>query len=101
MIVERLGRYHRMRGPGWCGRIPLIERSVVVNPGEFVRNWNSHDEARLEKELTQEFYARGAPQFHPPRPTGDDEYPHGDAAARRAEQAAREAIKRARRPLPK
>jgi regulator of protease activity HflC (stomatin/prohibitin superfamily) len=47
MIVERLGRFSRIRGPGWQILIPFVERAVVMQPEQFLPGRRGYSAAQL------------------------------------------------------
>jgi hypothetical protein len=64
LLVERLGMFNRICGPGWQLLLPWIERGVVLRLDERVPGWGAFKEEPLRQKLRKEYYEqlnRGAP----------------------------------------
>lgn len=101
MIVERMGRFHLMQGPGWGVSIPFIDRCVMLDLEQILPGWRGQSKEQLEKKLVQQFYAGGAPGLgKASEPAAQDatlDRPEVKAALQLARKAAEEAAERQRR----
>jgi hypothetical protein len=98
MIVERLGQFSRLCGPGWHAIIPLLERAVVIDPASLIQGWQGYSEQQLESKLVRAFYDQGAPGLSGTAPAPDAERQAAARLAREAAEAAAENSKAGRRP---
>jgi hypothetical protein len=99
VVVERLGIFNRLRGPGLRFHLPLLERSTLVDPAQIMSGWTDSGGELLGKELVRRFYSQRAPG---PAVQAAPERSEKEAAARRAAreaagQARKDAEERARR----
>jgi hypothetical protein len=58
MIVERLGRYSRICGPGWRFIVPLVDKSILLPLNEFAPGWKGFSEEQLCQKLVRDFYQK-------------------------------------------
>ena len=56
LLVERLGVFHRICGPGWHFLLPWIERGVMLRLDERVPAWSAFKEEPLRQKLRKEYY---------------------------------------------
>lgn len=96
MIVERLGRFHRILGPGLQPVIPFVERCIVLDPATLLPGWSPEVGAQLDDALVKRFYASAAPGL--PAANATDEYTDAEhaEAARRAREAVEQALLKGR-----
>jgi len=60
LLIFRLGRPHRVAGPGICWIIPLVDRALRVNLDRAAPDWRSLSERDLIEKLV-EFVSRPGP----------------------------------------
>lgn len=56
LLVERLGRFHRVCEPGRHLVMPFIETAHLVQLNEALPEWTGLDEEQIHKRILKEFY---------------------------------------------
>lgn len=56
LLVERLGMFNRICGPGWQFLLPLVETGVVLRLDERLPGWRGFEEAALRQRLKKDYY---------------------------------------------
>jgi regulator of protease activity HflC (stomatin/prohibitin superfamily) len=56
LLVERLGRFHRVCGPGRRLVLPFVETAHLIRLNEALPEWTGLDEEQIHKRILEEFY---------------------------------------------
>ncbi len=56
LLIERLGRFHRVCGPGRHLVLPFVETAHLVRLNEALPEWTGLDEEQIHKRILAEFY---------------------------------------------
>lgn len=56
LLVERLGRFHRVCGPGRHLVMPFVETAHLIRLNEALPEWTGLDEEQIQKRILKEFY---------------------------------------------
>jgi len=56
LLVERLGRFHRVCGPGRHLVLPFVETAHLIRLSEALPEWTGLDEEQIQKRILKEFY---------------------------------------------
>lgn len=56
LLVERLGRFHRICEPGRHLVMPFIETAHLIRLNEALPEWTGLDEEQIHKRILKEFY---------------------------------------------
>lgn len=56
LLVERLGRFHRVCEPGRHLVLPFVETAQLVRLNEALPEWTGLDEEQIQKRILKEFY---------------------------------------------
>ena len=56
LLVERLGMFNRICGPGWQFLLPLVESGVVLRLDERLPGWRAFEEEPLRQRLKKDYY---------------------------------------------
>ena len=56
LLIERLGRFHRVCEPGRHLVLPFIETAHLVRLNEALPEWTGLDEEQIHKRILKEFY---------------------------------------------
>jgi len=56
LLVERLGRFHRVCGPGKHLVMPFVETAHLIRLNEALPEWTGLDEEQIHKRILKEFY---------------------------------------------
>jgi regulator of protease activity HflC (stomatin/prohibitin superfamily) len=56
LVIERLGRFHRVRGPGRHLVLPFVETAHLVRLNEALPEWTGLDEEQIQKRILRDFY---------------------------------------------
>ena len=56
LLVERLGRFHRVCGPGKHLVMPFVETAHLIRLNEALPEWTGLDEEQIHKRILTEFY---------------------------------------------
>lgn len=66
LVVFRLGRLHRITGPGISPLIPFVDRGLRVNLDDAVPGWQALDQGELWRRI-EEFIRHSRPTSQAPR----------------------------------
>jgi len=56
LLVERLGRFHRVCGPGRHLVLPFVETAHLIRLSEALPEWTGLDEEQIHTRILKEFY---------------------------------------------
>ncbi len=56
LLVERLGRFHRICEPGRHLVMPFIETAHLIRLNDALPEWTGLDEEQIHKRILKEFY---------------------------------------------
>lgn len=56
LLVERLGRFHRVCGPGKHLVMPFVETAHLIRLNEALPEWTGLDEEQIHKRIFNGFY---------------------------------------------
>lgn len=56
LLIERLGRFHRVCGPGKHLVMPFVETAHLVRLNEALPEWTGLDDEQIHKRILNEFY---------------------------------------------
>lgn len=56
LLIERLGRFHRICEPGRHLVMPFIETAHLIRLNEALPEWTGLDEEQIHKRILKEFY---------------------------------------------
>ena len=56
LLVERMGRFHRVCGPGRHLVLPFLETAHLIRLNEALPEWTGLDEEQIHKRILKEFY---------------------------------------------
>ena len=56
LLVERLGRFHRVCEPGRHLVLPFVETAHLIQLNEALPEWTGLDEEQIHKRILREFY---------------------------------------------
>ena len=56
LLIERLGRFHRVCKPGRHLVLPFVETAHLVRLNDALPEWTGLDEEQIHKRILKEFY---------------------------------------------